>query len=452
MIFPNALPHIKSFLKPLPLRKTAQVLFVRCLIAFLMHLGKMSASQAAGSIRTDARHRAQISRFLGRSYWKQTDLLGPIRAALLEFEAHKDGLFTFDIDQTYCSSQSGSRQNSFHCGTKSQRRRTSKSKQRKKAQRSCHCFVMGLLITPSGIRIPFSTSFYTKEYCQKKKLDFHTQTELGAQLIRQLPVPDGARVIVLGDTSFEAESIRSACAYRHFSWIMPMNPERVLAGAKPRPKVSSLAKDLRADQMVPLEVHPHRGKYVIYRRVARCRIGPKLKSRTYYVHQESRDVHSVGKVRLVFSTTKAPAVGQMVDVQKILMTNDESLSLQDVIELYQLRWQIELFFKELKSTLGMDRYRFGEFAKVENWVRLVLASFMYLEWLRARQLNKRRLKEKERSWWQSQRTYGLGRAVRQAAEQKELKLLGAALETPSGQKRLSKLLSQAHPKEYRAVI
>jgi hypothetical protein len=226
MIFPNALPLIKTFPKPLPLRKTTQVLFIRCLIAFLMHLGKMSASQAAGSIRTDARHRAQISRFLGRSYWKQTDLLGRIRAALLALEAKKDGLFIFDIDQTYCSSQSGSRQNSFRCGTKGQRPRTSKSKQRKKAKRSCHCFVMGLLITPSGIRIPFSISFYTREYCQKKKLDFHTQTELGAQLIRQLPVPDGARVIVLGDTSFDAESIRCACAHRHFSWIVPMNSEQ----------------------------------------------------------------------------------------------------------------------------------------------------------------------------------------------------------------------------------
>ena len=34
----------------------------------------------------------------------------------------------------------------------------------------------------------------------------------------------------------------------------------------------------------------------------------------------------------------------------------------------------------------------------------------------------------------------------------ELKLLADALETPSGQKRLSKLLGQSHPKEYRAVI
>ena len=69
---------------------------------------------------------------------------------------------------------------------------------------------------------------------------------------------------------------------------------------------------------------------------------------------------------------------------------------------------------------------------MENWVRLVLATFIYLEWVRARQLRKRSLREKEKVWWQAQRTYGLARAIRQSAEQKELKLLADALETPSG--------------------
>jgi hypothetical protein len=107
MIFQEALPHIKTFLKPVALGRCAQALVIRCMIAFLMHLGKMSASQAAGAVRTDARHRAQISRFLGRASWKRTDLLGPLRAALLELEAQKDGLFLFDVDQTLGLSEIG---------------------------------------------------------------------------------------------------------------------------------------------------------------------------------------------------------------------------------------------------------------------------------------------------------------------------------------------------------
>ena len=116
---------------------------------------------------------------------------GALGAALIDLEAQRDGLFIFDVDQTYCTQQGQRGENTFSCGNYRKRPRKSNRKQKKTARRAGHCFVMGLLITPSGIRIPFSTSFYTKDYCQKKRLDFRTQAELGAQLIRQLPVPEG---------------------------------------------------------------------------------------------------------------------------------------------------------------------------------------------------------------------------------------------------------------------
>jgi len=451
LIMPDALPLFKSFIEPVSLNPRARQFLLRCVIGFLMHLGKMSASCAAGAVRTDARHRAQISRFLGRGYWRRCDPLGQLRAQLIEMEV-RQGMFVFDIDQTYCSQQGKRTENTIIRGAETKRPKKSKTKQRKHVQRSCHCFVMGLLITPSGIRLPFSLSYYTKDYCATKGVKHRKQTELAAELIRKLPLPPEARVVVLGDTAFDAEPIHTACKERNFRGITPINPERVLAGEKPRPRVTSLSENLTADQMVRLEVHPGKGKYVAYRRASRYRVGPKFKPRTYYVHEEGRDVHSVGKVRLFLSTTRAPAPGHRVEVQKILMTNDERLTLRDVIELYQLRWQIELFFKEMKSTLGLHHYCLKEFDKVETWVTLCLVTFVYLEWIRARKLKQKALKKKEREWWQAQRTYGLARAVRQAAEQRELKLLAKKMETPTGQKLLSKQLRASHPNEYRAVI
>ena len=111
LIMQDALPLFKSFLKPVSLKQQARQLVLRCVIAFLMHLGKMSASRVAGAVRTDARHRAQVSRFLGRRYWRRCDLLGQLRAQLLEMEAQQ-GTFVFDIDQTYCSQQAALSQKS----------------------------------------------------------------------------------------------------------------------------------------------------------------------------------------------------------------------------------------------------------------------------------------------------------------------------------------------------
>jgi hypothetical protein len=165
LIMQNALPGINKFLQPVAMNSKARELVVSCIIAFLMHLGKMSATQAAGAVRSQGRHRAQICRFLGRKYWKRLNLLGPLQHDLLEFETNKKGLFLFIVDQTICSVQAESAENSYHPRNTQKRTRKSNRKQKKSPKRSCHCFVMGLLVTPSGIRIPYYKPFYTKTYC-----------------------------------------------------------------------------------------------------------------------------------------------------------------------------------------------------------------------------------------------------------------------------------------------
>jgi hypothetical protein len=308
---------------------------------------------------------------------------------------------------------------------------------------------MGLLLTPSGLRLPCCRSYDTKDYCQQVGKTYRRQTELAGELIRALTVPAAAAVVVVGDTAFEAKTIRAACAERGFRWIMPMNPERVLAGPKgQRPKVRTLVESLKAQQFAEVRFTPGQGRFVAQRRIARCRLGPKAKRRTFYVHEEKPQVHSVGEVRLVFSTKTKPETGKRPVVQKILMTNCQR-PLAEVVELYDLRWQIELFFKELKSTLGMHQYRFRAFAKVGSWVAVCLTTFLYLEWYRSQQLRRRDLSEKLKDWWRWQRSHGLCAAVRQESEETELLRLAASTHTPGGLKKLKKQLRAAIPLEYR---
>jgi Transposase DDE domain len=311
---------------------------------------------------------------------------------------------------------------------------------------------MGLLITPSGVRIPFCKPYHTREYCKSKGLTHRTTAEAAADLIRELPLPEGARVVVLGDTAYEAGVVRDACRDRHYSWIFPCNPERVLAGPKgERPKVRSLLKDWSSWSRQTVRLAPGQGRYAVYRRLSPHRIGPKARPRTYYVHQERREVHSVGEVRLVFSTTRKDLETATADDVKILMTNDPRLPVRDVVERYSLRWQIELYFKELKSTLGFHQYQFQRFEAVEGWVELALTTFLYLESYRVQQMARRGLSDEEKRWWQHQRTYGLCQAVRSASEQEELQYIADCLETPGGLRRLKRIIRNSFPKEYRVA-
>ena len=92
---------------------------------------------------------------------------------------------------------------------------------------------MGLLITPSAMRLPFSVSHYTEAYCKAKK-SRTARTELAAQLIRQLPLPPEAAW-----WSWETPPSTprpSALPARNAKLIVPIKPA-VSAGEKPRPKV-----------------------------------------------------------------------------------------------------------------------------------------------------------------------------------------------------------------------
>ena len=221
-----------------------KLLVIRMVVTFLLHAGRMSCSRAAGAVRCETRHRAQISRFLARPRWRKLDINSILRQKLLEQEAGASP-FLFLVDATLNSQAGKKTENTYSTGNRKRRPRKGRRYGKKKhAQKNCHSFTMGLLITPSGIRIPFCKPYYTHEYCKKTGRAHRTTAEAAADLIRELPLPEEAQVIVLGDTAYDSEAVQKACQDRSYSWIVPCNPERVLAGPKgKRPKVRSLLKD-----------------------------------------------------------------------------------------------------------------------------------------------------------------------------------------------------------------
>jgi len=450
MIVMDSAPALKRLLVLTGFTGTSLAMVQRMVLAFLLHAGRMTCSTAAGSLASQPVHRAQVARFLARRRWQQDDFNEPLRRALLQLES-REGKFLFLVDATQVSQSGKKTENTFSTGHRQRRpRKGRRYNQKKIVRKTCHSFTCGLLITPSGLRIPFQIPHYTKEYCQRRGLRHRTTAQAAADLIRDLPLPEDAEVVVLGDTAYDAEVVQQACQDRGDTWIVPANPERVYAGAKGRrPRLRSRLKEWKRLSPSTVRLHFATGPYAEYRRLSRWRVGPKQKPRVYYAHRETAVVHSVGRVQLVFSTTQQHLTTATPDSVKLLMTNALDLSLCEVIELYSLRWQIELFFKELKSTLGFDQYRFQSFQAVEAWLNLAFTTVLFLEHERAKRLANRRLGDDQRRWWRSQRLHGLCAAFRQESEASELKYISARLETPGGIAKLQRALAHAFPKEYR---
>ena len=395
-------------------------------------------------IASESIHRGQLTRFLARPRWQKDEFNAPLRVMVLELESGK-GKFVFIVDATMISQSGTKTENTYSTGNR-QRRTIKKGfryNTKKVRRKNVHSFTFGLLICPSGMRIPFKIPHYTKEYCQKKGLQHLTTAEAAAKMIRELPLPEEAEVLVLGDTAYDAESVRAACSERGYQWIFPANAERVYEGpAGQRPKLRSRLKDWTELSLKKIRLQASTGKYAEYRRLSRWRVGPKQKPREYFAYQEKLEVRSVGYVQLVFSTTKPELKKATPDDVKILMTNATEMSVSEVIEAYSVRWQIELFFKELKSTLGLDQYQFAKFEAVQAWVNCAITTVLFLEYQRAKKLQDRRLSDERRQWWKAQRLHGLCEAFRQECSGEELKYLSTRIKTPGGIKKLQRLLSK----------
>jgi hypothetical protein len=267
-----------------------------------------------------------------------------------------------------------------------------------------------------------------------------SQASLAAQLIETIPVASGIPVVVVGDTAFEAKQVRKACAKRDWRWVVPLNPERVLAGGKPRPKVRSLYKQLSASDFSKVSFRLDEGEHAALARVSPSRSKSSKHGRTYWVHHRMADILNIGRVALLFSTQTDPTTPAGVTVQKLLISDAVEATAAQILLWYSLRWQIELFFKEMKSELGMCQYQTRSFRKVDGWVRLSVLAFCYLEWYRWQK--QQQASKKDQPFWQRLRSAGLKAKVRQQVLRADIEALLELAATDTGPQKLKALLDR----------
>ena len=187
---------------------------------------------AASVVEGKPLHRAQPTRFLQRYRQAIADLLTATTLKLLD-DQDWNGRYLLLLDSTLVATAGQSIEITFSTGNT--KRRPAKNRRYTKykyQQKSCHCFVFALLLTPDGLRVPMWLPYYTKAYANSRKIKHRTQAQLAAQLIRDAQVPAGIELIVLGDTAFDAKCVRAACDERGYFWIVSVNANRVFSAKK----------------------------------------------------------------------------------------------------------------------------------------------------------------------------------------------------------------------------
>jgi Transposase DDE domain len=443
MIFSTSLPRFKAFLSYFSAKASDQACCLLLITSFLLPVARRSVAAAAHAILSDCRHAGWLLRWLGGSTAPQAMLHAAQQQ--LQDAAHDDTkrLHVLAIDSTCHSQQGQHTQNTFSTGNTKKRPVKSDRKQKKYHRKGSHCFVFALLLTPNGLRIPYYLPFYTQGYCQIFGRQHQTQADLAAKLIDSIPVTPGIPVVVVGDTAFEAKQIRAACKRRGWQWVVPLNPERRLVGPKPRPKVRSLYGALRAHDFHKVSFRLDQGDLANLARVSPKRSKSSKHQRNYWVHHRTATILNVGTVAVLFSTQTDPTTTPTgVKVQKVLISNAVTATTQQLLQWYALRWQVELFFKEMKSELGMCAYKLatGPFARAVGWVSLCVVAFCYLEWYRWQQQSAARAKDQP--FWQRLRSHDVKAKVRQQVQRSDLETVLHLAETAEGRQQLKDLLDK----------
>ena len=298
--------------------------------------------------------------------------------------------------------------------------RDKKVKKKGKRSTKAHNFTMALLILPNGTRIPMPRyTYYSRKYCSKHKMKYYTQHELASMLIEYCRglVPRDAEFAIVADGFYDSKIIFDTCKKVKALYVTCADSARVY-----EPKKKLYDRGLkRKKNSTTLIIKKGEEKYT--REHIRYASLSGKKQDVYKTSSEELNFPKLGDVRVVYSWKIIENKKKNSESYKILLCSEPKISVRKIIELYALRWQIEIYFRELKSEIGLCDYSGQNFQAQERFIDVCLLSYLFLEWDRLEQLKITR-SPKEKAKIKRSRSKGLITLLRKKClEENKCKIL-----------------------------
>jgi SRSO17 transposase len=164
-------------------------------------------------------------------------------------------------------------------------------------------------------------------------------TDMAAAMVGAFDPPAGVKVRVLFDAFYLCPQVAKACAGKGFTFFSVASRNRSFTtGEGKRAKRRSIAR------LMPGLIR-HHGRRV---RMKRSRGHAALR-----VASMDGRLSKVGRVRMVVSKRPRGPWKKCIAV----VTNETGLRPRQVVAIYELRWNIEVLFKELRQDLGLGDYQ-----------------------------------------------------------------------------------------------
>lgn len=181
--------------------------------------------------------------------------------------------------------------------------------------------------------------------------------QIAAEMISQLTVPKGLKVRVLFDAYYLATNVVKACESHDFTWFSVASKNR---------KVVRKHCQTRSIQEFAAGVLKHQGRRIRLQRVRSWR--------WMRIAKVDGVLGRLGKVRLVLSKRPRDPWKKVLAVA----TNETGLDARKIMAIYEKRWNIEVLFKELRSSLGFCDYQVLSRNAIERHLHLCCMAHLML--------------------------------------------------------------------------
>ena len=288
-------------------------------------------------------HRTTIAHFLNHGKWNDLALEDTLKSSVLQViyhEAEHSGQPIFCIvDDTIASHTSPSSQAGhpieaayFH----------------QSHLKGCQDYghqVVSVMLSCNGIILNYAVILYDKS---KSKI------QIVQDIAKELPI---APVIsyFLCDSWYTSAKVMDSFIQKGFYTIGALKTNRIIYPCGIRPKVSEFALHLRkTDKGVSLVT---------------------VGNREFYVYRYEGELNDIPNAAVIISYPKE-AFGNAKALRVFICTN-VGLSTREILDTYTKRWPIELFFRQCKSKLALDKYQIRSQQGIQRyWLIMLLVHYM----------------------------------------------------------------------------
>ena len=170
-------------------------------------------------------------------------------------------------------------------------------------------------------------------------------TDMAAQMIKDFLAPAGLKVRVLFDAFYLCPTVSKACVSKGFFFFSVAQRGRNFTTACGGRSPSGNGKRRKIARLMPGLLR-HQGKSVRMKRA-------RGKHATLRIAAVDGHLARIGRVRMVIS--KRPRGPWKKTIA--LVTNETGLRPRQIVAIYEMRWLIEVLFKELHQDLGLGDYQ-----------------------------------------------------------------------------------------------